>query len=69
MLAVSSYKRAVDANALDMDMDSGSFSGWAVPNGQAIDKSRFPGAYEVFGSSLPIIGGYIDKLNPFTANV
>lgn len=69
LLAASTYARVQAANKLDMDMASDAFSGWIVPNGQAVDEERFPGAYAVFGSKLPVIDDYLPKLNPYMANV
>lgn len=49
-MAAASVARLSAANSLDMDMQSSTFSGWVVPNGQTVDAAKFPGAAKVFGS-------------------
>ena len=69
LFCTSSYDNIVNANNLIDDVNNDMFSGWILPNGQEIDKDKFPEAYKIFGSNLPIIDDYFMKLNPFLYNV
>lgn len=62
------YASIVKANGIVDDMQSDQFSGWICPNGQSLDKDRFPAAYDMFGDTLPVIDKYLLKLNPYQYN-
>lgn len=69
MFALPSLQRLSAANSLDLDMDSDTFSGWTVPDGQKIDKERFPGAAAVFGDNVPVEDGSLFlKLSPYPSS-
>lgn len=68
LFGAQTYESLKNANKLELDMSSPLFSGWAVPDGSAIDPERFPGAAEVLGSRLPVMPGLLMKLNPYAEN-
>lgn len=67
-MVATDYASIIRANSIVDDMQSDQFSGWICPNGQHLDKERFPAAYKIFGDTLPVIDKYLLKLNPFQYN-
>lgn len=54
LFGAASYALLQTVNKIDLDMDSPTFAGWAVPDGREIDPERFPGAAAIIGRRLPI---------------